>query len=402
MSEPSPSEGFEGTGGSVAGSSGRIRPGTVFFEGLPDLSNGSTAPTDNMIAAGHEPYLIVYQSVGDPSSSGTLNVPGVISAIGASPLVGTTKYGVLDFENPYIQVIRDGPTNQQYAAIVQELVDCMSAVKSAYPGIKWSYYGFPHVPFFFNSNTWWGFEEQGNTAAIDAEIDEILNHWGTVLDSQDFYSPSMYDRYRDEDAGVVTDPLVPYARRDQQIRFSHYGVEICKRHIASTGVGKPIIPFVCPQFQKPNARPSFPTPENIPLNELAEQQIIPAVLNGAQDIVWWTGLSYWSSQVNNTADFPVIAPEQPDAAGVITTDPTFANTATAVGTTEARLRRINEYRAAFVHDYLDGVDPADWATQDIDVIVTGIGEAMLASANKCREAMRLAGAARKSTITALA
>jgi hypothetical protein len=233
------------------------------------------------------PYMIIYQGV-DPQSysSARMDSTRVISAIAQEFAAGRgSSWGVLDFEDPFNDIMDHGPSDPRFAPAMDSLVKTIRAVKSAYPSVRWTYYNFPRLPYWHSNRDW---------AAIGPQEREIIqggiaSRYAPLMDELDWFMPSIYDRYERArfDGGML--PLITLSEssfREASVTFLH-------RYAAQPGKARrPVIPMVSPWFIEGGRATQY---RAIPSEELVGDQVRPAVNAGADGIALWCATEWLST-----------------------------------------------------------------------------------------------------------
>lgn len=274
-------------------------------------------------------FIVVYQNDGDPNATtGTIDPNRValrIRKILRDEL--RSDWGVLDFEEPYDDILAAGPSHPGYRAAVDSMVATIRRAKEVAPGTKWTYYASPRVPYWIGGGTW---------ASLDAErrareFDRILASYAPVLRECDWFLPVGYDLYE----RALGMPVGTAEERDASERaYRTAGVEIARRwRERENAAAKPIIPILSPWFQ-PGGRATVP--RAIPTAEFIADQVLPVVDAGADGIALWGAMVY----------------QLRIACGTVPAD-----------TAAARATR-DDLRAVLAKDLLAGADPAtvSWAS----------------------------------------
>lgn len=285
---------------------------------------------DEAPASGFEPpvpsatrFIVVYQNDADPNATqGTVDPNRVALRIRAI-LRGElrSEWGVLDFEEPYDDILSAGPTRPGYQAAVDSLVATIRRAKEVAPGTKWTYYAFPRVPYWIGTDTWATLEP----ARRAREFDRILSSYAPVLRECDWFLPCGYDVYE----RALGMPVGTPEQRDAAERaYRTAGVEICRLWRGRERVeSRPIVAILSPWFQ-PGGRATVP--RAIPVPELVADQLLPVVDAGADGIALWGAMVY----------------QLRIACGAAPADGAAARTAR------------DDLRAVFAKDLLAGADPA--------------------------------------------
>ncbi len=300
------------------------RPSTsakLMFDPLPDATFHDLA-----IEQGHLPYIIIYEGV-DPnaSSTGVIDAALVVEAIRSKHGDSPSGYGILDFENPFLDRLQAGPADPNYQLTVDTIVNLLQTVRSEFPMVQWSMYGMPRLRYWFNNSNWANATEE----AKEAELSSTLANYTPVLREMDWINPSVYDRYELALFGESSWNSVTA----RETAFRRYQMELCNRfNTANGGEPKEIVPMVSPMFWKVGTIEY--NMKQMTLEELLRDQVRPLVEMGATGVAFWTGLSYWTRA---------------------------ATSAETLGVLQA------EARFAFTYDFLGGVEPAVWSDPQLKV-----------------------------------
>lgn len=234
-------------------------------------------------------YLIVYQNNADTQAmvTGVINAERVIAEIRRLQASGVrSTWGVLDFETPFDEILMRGPSDPRYAATTASLVGTITAVKAAFPAIKWTYYGFPHIPYHPAAGDW------GRVApsSRDAVMRQYTDPYAAVLDSMDWFMPCAYDVYS-KAKGM---PRSPSPADVAESEFRRARVESIVRHFArSNRPVPPIIPAVSPWFQPGAGEGAATWLAPIPSEEFVADQLRPCIAAGARGFAIWGSMDYF-------------------------------------------------------------------------------------------------------------
>jgi len=246
------------------------------------------------------PYMIVYQGV-DPQSysSGRIDAARVVAAIGQEIAAGRgSDWGVLDFEDPFNEILSHGPSDTRFAPAMASLVETLRAVKSAYPMIRWTYYNFPTVPYWIGNRDWNSLSPVEN---VDTK-NSIAAKYGPLMDEQDWFTPSIYDRYERSKFGADFLPLISLSEKS----FREATVGFFQTYMAQPGkVRRPVIPMASPWFIEGGRATQY---RAIPRDELLADQLRPAILSGADGIALWCASDWlFTLATRSSADLPQYA-----------------------------------------------------------------------------------------------
>jgi hypothetical protein len=274
-------------GGQSAAAGGRSTTGTgkngfqVLYDAEPGI--GFQKPIANATK-----YAIVYQDDADQGARiGRIDASKVVARVrtifdegGASP------WGVLDFEDPYDDIFRAGPSDPRYGPAVESLVETIRQVKQQFPQTKWTYYAFPRVPYWIGAahDKQW---VQVDAATRAAEFDQVLERYGPLMNELDWFMPSVYDVYE----RALDMPVSLVGRDEAEADYRRASVEVVQRWFAQQGTScPPIVPVVSPWFQ-PGGRAL--KNRAIPLPEFVEDQVRPLAEAGASGIAIWSAMDWF-------------------------------------------------------------------------------------------------------------
>jgi hypothetical protein len=234
-------------------------------------------------------YLIVYQSdfgAYDPSDQTAVDVDSnaVIEVIRQKlSKASYSEWGVLDIENPFDEVLKNGPADARFDRAVASLVNVIRAVRTAYPQMKWTYYGFPRVPYWMGMNDW------GQLTKDQREIKyaEFARNYEPIMAEMDWFMPSLYDVY--ERAQQM--PRCASPREVAEAEYRKACVYAVNRWFTRAGVAeRPIIPVVSPWFQPGGVATAY---KAIPMDEFCAEQVRPAIEAGASGMAIWGEMGFF-------------------------------------------------------------------------------------------------------------
>jgi len=266
--------------------------------------------------------LNVYQS-DDPKSKsrGVMDPVVIVEAISRQAAYGLPEYGMLDFEDPFFDVLAEGPSSPRFSSTVETMVNAIRVVKAAFPKTKWSYYGMPQLPYWIGEKR----DKEWLNASTELKrfhLTRAIEIYRPLIEELDWISPSIYCNY--DPAFVKWQPET--ATRAQNRAWVKASVGISKL----LARGKPVIPTVCPWWAPAGSAPYCRV---VPRRLFIEDTVIPAVEAGAQGLSFWTAMSYQIRRVTAA-------------------DPSTFGHERNFGTPE--------WRKAVVADYFEGTPPADW------------------------------------------
>jgi len=258
--------------------------------------------------------------------SGVIDVRAVMQDVDAQCAGRIPPWGVLDFEEPFFKLLEMSPDAPERQRALQSMLSALRVAKQRYPGVRWSFYGLPNLPFWVDGKGWADLSptqqadaiRKGEVACRDlvAEAD-----WITVS-VYDYYDPQMVIPGSPTSLRQTPDEVV---RNGSVWRMAQVGLA---KQLAA---GKPTIAMVCP-FWAPGG--IAPTCELIPIHDFVERQIRPCLRAGASGFALFAGYPYRIVLVSTINQL----------------DPT-----------KERGFGREDWRRAFVRDVFDGNAPQDWA-----------------------------------------
>jgi hypothetical protein len=255
----------------------------IIYDSAP--SPGFVSPIDSA-----QKYLIVYQSdfssAFDPTTQTEveINVNAVIEAIGRKvPASGVPQWGVLDIENPFDEILKTGPSDVRFEPAVASLVNVIRAVRVAYPHIKWTYYGFPRVPYWLGMKDWGGLAPE----VREANYVQFARNYEQVMAEMEWFMPSLYDVY--ERARAM--PNCESPREIAEAEYRKACVCVISRWFDRARIAsRPIIPVVSPWFQPGGIATAY---QAIPMDEFCAEQVRPGIEAGANGMAVWGEMGFF-------------------------------------------------------------------------------------------------------------
>ncbi|MSR29181.1 MAG: hypothetical protein EXS03_06370 [Phycisphaerales bacterium] len=289
-------------------------PLAILYDTIPDPA----------VAIAAEPlearrYLIVYQGC-DPQSTrtGLINLDAVIKDIERQLKDDRPKWGMLDFEDPFTADLQSGPDTEEHSRAVRTMVEAMRAVKARFPGIQWTYYNTPFVPYWFDGKNW----GTADSAMKVRRLDRLYKTFAPLVAELDWVSPSLYPVY--DPAQFKPEQADPTREEGRAWRTNAVGIA---KILAGT---KPVIPTISPYWQPGG----IATPGTIvPRNQIVEDFVAPIASAGARGIALWTGAEGLIGKAVKGPQ-PGVAEEADFSSRV--------------------------WRDAFTRDYFDGRPPENW------------------------------------------
>lgn len=294
----------------------------VLFDELP--AYGDFAARVAAISARR--FLVVYQS-SDPNaaSTGLIDTMSVLRSIRAEGDPNNLPaWAMLDFEDPFHELLQKGPGSPECIRTVGEMVRTIEAVRKAFPATKWCYYGAPFLPYWLDGGKDW---HTAPDATKRRELDRAIAIYSPIVAASDWISPTIYGKYEPA--------LFPEAER-ASVRAQGRAWRTAQVGLSRLmSPDKPVIPSVCPWWT-PGGKADFcrlmdPT-------EFMEDLVKPALDEGAAGVALWGALGY---QINR-----MTAPDQ----SRFVDEKDFG---------------VREWRAAVTKDYFNGRQPASWSDPSI-------------------------------------
>jgi hypothetical protein len=226
-------------------------------------------------------YLGVYQATDPNAVSGTIDVPRVVGEVRRIVAENPdARWGMLDFEHPYNEILLAGPSDPRHAAAVRSMVELVRAVRREHPEIRWTYYGMPRLPYWTSGQAW----SRIDSSTRRRLFDEAQASYGAILRELDWIQPSVYDKY-ERALGFPLNDRISGDAAERAFRTAH--VEVIQDWFARTGTPPvPVIPVVTPWFLGKGKSTMY---RAIPEGEFLADQIHPLLEAGAD------GISIWSS-----------------------------------------------------------------------------------------------------------
>jgi hypothetical protein len=249
----------------------------VLFDEVPGL--GVQTPPE-----GSEHYVGIYQDNADLGArSGVVNPTRVVAhartLLQSNP---NARWGMLDFEFPYDEILMHGPTDPRHAEAVNSLIATVRAVRAEFPQVRWTYYGFPRLPYWIGVKDW-GMLSDAERAELFAKAHAS---YGAILDELDWVQPSLYDRYED----ALEMPRSGSPRAEAEAAYRRACVEVVAKWFEGRRPAPPILPAVSPWFQAGGRATVF---RAIPREEFLREQVRPAIAAGASGISIWGAMNYY-------------------------------------------------------------------------------------------------------------
>ncbi len=243
----------------------------ILYDTLADPS--ATVDTEALEA---RKCLVIYQAC-DPESksTGRIDSSKVLTAIASETKEQAPEWGMLDFEEPFLENLALGPTSTKGRAAIETLVETMRIVKRVYPGIRWTYYGMPALPYWNQNRSW---DTMGEEDKRDA-IQKCADAFSAVVAECDWICPSVYFFYDPE--------LFPQDQREgirKAGRIWRFAQIALAKLLAKQ---KPVIPITSPfwmEFGKARAD------SVVPQSQFVEDGVRPIVGARADGVMIWSAI----------------------------------------------------------------------------------------------------------------
>ena len=262
----------------------------------PLLINASPMREADYANHGLSRYVIIYQDV-QPGSRGTvgIDVNRVVAAARAELAKTPASWGVLDWEDPHFGIINAGPSHPKYEEAVSSICSAIAALKREFPSVRWTIWGGFEMPFWKDGGNWSNF-----TQPVRSElVAESVSNWSPVFGQCDWIMPWTYDIYDETMVASWFKTTLPVAAA----QWSAAKVAAAREYLRRSSRSIPVVVCLCPFFVGGGtARPYSAILED----QIARDQVEPAVRSGADGIAIWTPCDWWVQvlQVQATAQMP--------------------------------------------------------------------------------------------------
>lgn len=262
------------------------------------LYNEYLRPSGDRYEGSSAPYIVIYQQEDPGAESGRIDPTRVVSA--ARRLLAEnpgTRWGMLDFEEPYNDILLAGPSDPRYGAARASMIETVRAVKREFPQVRWTYYGMPRLPYWTDGRDW----SRHTADQRRALFEKAWTSYGPILNELDWIQPTVYDKY-ERARGFPLNSREAGDAAERAFRTAH--VEVVREWFRRTGQAqRPLYPVVTPWFLGTDKSTPY---RAIPMGELRADQVDPLVEAGVD------GISVWSSMHHkimlSTIDFVPTTP----------------------------------------------------------------------------------------------
>jgi hypothetical protein len=250
------------------------KPIVLYEEGLD--SNGLTG----LSKCGAEKYFVIYQNNADTNAqkSGLIDPSAVAHSVAKGQGDTPQGWGVLDFEDPFDQLLQTKPSSEATKAAVKSMVETIRVMKRVFPNVKWTYYGMPGLLYYLPDGDW----HTATQGSKDAEISRQLSVYGPVLSECDWLAPCVYYTVGDGHQGRTP----PQGVRMATQAWVTARTKMCVDFAAKQEKPVPVIPFASPLYMPGGGSRAF----SVIASEILDEDIVaPISRAGAAGICMWTG-----------------------------------------------------------------------------------------------------------------
>lgn len=238
---------------------------------------------------GAEQYYMWYQSwdklASTPEREIVIDIDAIIADV--KMYFGDQKphgYGMLDYEAQFFENIHKGVDDPEHQKTVSTMVDALLVLKKEFPGMKWTYYGVPTIPYWISdpltnkTHPWKNAPDELQNIVTKIALqnfEELISHC-------DWVSPSNYNRYDPDAVSVNTSELM-----DRERVYRAKQMEVC-RILAGD---KEIIAMIHPYYA-PGGKAEY-SEKLVQDRVMIEATLKPYLENGATGIAIWTANFYY-------------------------------------------------------------------------------------------------------------
>lgn len=298
----------------------------------------TTTAQRRVLEVGATQYLIVYQGVDPQAKSGLINPQSVIKEVESRSLKSLPRYGVLDFESPYAEILQKGSGDPRWAQTISTMVALIQSVRTRFPTTRWTFYGVPFVPYWIAGTDW----ESATPEQRKEALNKIFEANAPLVKEMDWVNCSIYPVYEPE----LFNPKDPSRVRSQGRAWRRAAVSLS----CILANGKPVMPMISPYWQ-PNgvARAGCP----VPRDEFIEDQVAVAVEAGATGVAVWTGIGTFIDLA-------------------IKGDPEASNRDDGFSA--------GGWRATFTKEFFSGIEPSVWVDPSVRTVLESRTSSQVADA----------------------
>ena len=228
----------------------------------------------------------------DPQSyqSGVIDIQATLARLANRYPDGIQGYVELDWEEPFFEVLHHGPTHPKYAKTLENVTEFVRRFKAVFPGTLVTQYNLPAIPYWVKNRDGTVVSWIDASDARRSEIFQELEAMRPLLDEMDWFAPRHYD--------FVPTEQIPEDRRAAQVaaECEHRAaiVRWLRKYVDdSDRPNRKILPVTRTNWVGGATNYSEWVEMEIPVREYIDEQVMPALLNGADGIKLWQGWEIW-------------------------------------------------------------------------------------------------------------
>ena len=238
-------------------------------------------------------FFVLYQDAVPGSKDGTIDVARTVSEIRRQ--ASLPKFGMLDFEDPFTEVLRKGSTHPLHRTVVDSMIETIRAVRKAFPATKWAFWGFPEIPFWLDGVTGKDWATASDSQRDCAMRDAMQSHRELLLEC-DWVAPWAYDLFELRSAGSAA---LAHTESAGAVAWFKAKVTIARSTFAEARrPAPPIIPCISLLYAPGGRAPSSAL---IPIEEFRSDLVEPILAMPVDGIALWTPLAYFSRLASKDA-----------------------------------------------------------------------------------------------------
>jgi hypothetical protein len=228
----------------------------------------------------------------DPQSveSGVIDIQATLTRLANRYPDGIRGYVALDWEDPFFEVLHQGPTHPKYESTLENVTDFVRRFKEVFPGTLVTQYNLPAIPYWVKNREGTFVSWIDASDARRSEIFEELEAMRPLLDEMDWFVPRFYD--------FVPTDQIPEDQREAQVaaECEHRAaiVRWLRKYVDNSDrPERKIIPVTRTNWVGGATNYSEWVQMEIPVQEYIDEQVMPALLNGADGVKIWQGWEVW-------------------------------------------------------------------------------------------------------------
>ncbi len=228
----------------------------------------------------------------DPQSfeSGVIDIQATLTKLANRYPDGLEGYVQLDWEEPFFEILHHGPKHPKYEMTLANVTEFVRRFKAVFPKALVTHYNLPALPY-------WVKNSEGRTVSWDKvdkarseEVLEELEAMRPLLDEMDWFLPRYYD--------FVPTDQIPEDRRAEQVASEYEHRATIVRWLRdyvdnSHRPGRKILPATRTNWVGGATDYREWVEMAIPVTEYVDEQVMPALRNGADGIMIWQGYEVW-------------------------------------------------------------------------------------------------------------